>query len=122
MIELNKPIKLNDNQELIIYADGIQLLTESTSRSFYLRKQTIFYKDFYEKTEVRKIVNYDKIFYYDENGKEHLLIEEQNHKEEFVINISYRTEKEDYTFIDIVISNIELAFEVAKTINMTMDK
>jgi hypothetical protein len=122
MIELNKPIKLNDNQELIIYADGIQLLTKSTSRSFYLIKQTIFYKDFYEKTEVRKIVNYDKIFYYDENGKEHLLIEEQNHKEEFVINISYRTEKEDYTFIDIVISNIELAFEVVKTINMTMDK
>src|SRR5690554_8209783 len=95
MIKLGEKIKINENekekQEICIFTTGIVIFTTDKSHSWE-HKEIIIYEDFVEKTEIQKTIFYYKSSYYDENGEEHLLINEETTGEWLRLCLQYKKE------------------------------
>lgn len=130
MIKLLEKIAINKKQTIIIANDGIKIETLAENGYQFINK-IILYSQFIELAEVRKFINYDRVFYYDEDGKEILLIEEDNNKENIIINIAYKNlntsnimQFDDIDYLDLEVNisrdttkNVALALEIVKKIN-----
>ena len=131
MIKLGEKIKINENekerQEICIYSDGIVIFTTDKSHSWE-NKEIIKYEDFVEKTEIQKRIFYYKASYFDENGEEHLLINDETTGEiELLLCLQYKKEvktsvyssktREETVYKNLSVSNLNLGLEIVKKIN-----
>ena len=136
MIKLDEKIKINENekekQEICIYSDGIVIFTTDKSHSWE-NKEIIKYEDFIEKTEIQKRIFYYKASYFDENGEEHLLINDETTREiELLLCLQYKKEvktsvyssktREETVYKNLSVSNLNLGLEIVKKINNYIKK
>lgn len=130
MIKLGEKIKIYENekesQEICIFSDGIVIFTTDNSYSWENR-EIIKYDKFVEPAEIKKTVIYDEVFYYDENGREHLLADKEivgieyqlclQYKKDVKVSV-YSSETKNETFYNnLLINNLDLGLEIVKKIN-----